>query len=473
MNDTSEGSVPLWQPLVFGAMAGGLGWGIRGQYGHETGAMIAGLLVGLVLTLLFRPNAAQLPAARAVAWCTVAMGLGGSMTYGQTVGLTHDPALVGRWAPFAWGMLGLAIKGAIWIGFAGTFLGMGLGGRRYRTGEMLLVMLGLLAVSSLGIWIFNEPYDPARRILPRLYFSADWRWLPEATLKPRREVWGGLLLALVALIAYVHWIRRDPLAPRLGLWAALGGALGFPLGQCVQAWHAWNLDLFQSGWPARIAPNINWWNFMETTFGTTMGATIGLGLWLNRHRIAPLRDEPAPPLPVPVEWGLAVVHVFLLVAVEFSGWPWANTVYDFGLMLGFIPAVALATGRWWPYLVLFPITVIPIAGKTLDNLVFEAHALGVVPGIVLHVGLPLLMTGAAVVVWGRRATQATQARPFLATSLVLATWLYFGLNYAFFRFPWPWAKWTARTPNAIVFTAYALGLTWIAWRTTRRQPVEG
>ena len=28
--------------VALGAMAGGLGWGIRGQYGHETGAMIAG-----------------------------------------------------------------------------------------------------------------------------------------------------------------------------------------------------------------------------------------------------------------------------------------------------------------------------------------------------------------------------------------------------------------------------------------------
>ena len=33
--------------LSLAAAAGGLGWGIRGQYGHETGAMIAGVLVGL------------------------------------------------------------------------------------------------------------------------------------------------------------------------------------------------------------------------------------------------------------------------------------------------------------------------------------------------------------------------------------------------------------------------------------------
>jgi hypothetical protein len=38
-----------WRPVLFGALAGGMGWGIRGQYGHETGAMIAGLLVSLVL----------------------------------------------------------------------------------------------------------------------------------------------------------------------------------------------------------------------------------------------------------------------------------------------------------------------------------------------------------------------------------------------------------------------------------------
>jgi hypothetical protein len=28
--------------MLLAAMAGGLAWGIRGQYGHETGAMMAG-----------------------------------------------------------------------------------------------------------------------------------------------------------------------------------------------------------------------------------------------------------------------------------------------------------------------------------------------------------------------------------------------------------------------------------------------
>ena len=66
-----------------------MGWGIRGQYGHETGAMIAGVLVGFTLVLLFLPCATSLKAARAVALLAVGISFGGSMTYGQTVGLTH------------------------------------------------------------------------------------------------------------------------------------------------------------------------------------------------------------------------------------------------------------------------------------------------------------------------------------------------------------------------------------------------
>ena len=44
--DTEAGPSPI-KVLSLAAAAGGLGWGIRGQYGHETGAMIAGVLVGL------------------------------------------------------------------------------------------------------------------------------------------------------------------------------------------------------------------------------------------------------------------------------------------------------------------------------------------------------------------------------------------------------------------------------------------
>ena len=62
---------------------------------------------------------------------------------------------------------------------------------------------------------------------------------------------------LLGLLAYTRFVRRDPLAAPLGLWAMLGGALGFPLGQCPQAWHAWNRADFQTGFWARLDPHLH------------------------------------------------------------------------------------------------------------------------------------------------------------------------------------------------------------------------
>ena len=45
---SGQATVPLAKAMLLTAMAGGMGWGIRGQYGNETRAMIAGLLVARV-----------------------------------------------------------------------------------------------------------------------------------------------------------------------------------------------------------------------------------------------------------------------------------------------------------------------------------------------------------------------------------------------------------------------------------------
>lgn len=202
--------------IVLTAMAAGLGWGIRGQYGHETGAMIAGALASLTLVLFFAGGGSSLAAARAAAMATVGVGIGGTMTYGQTVGLTHDTNLVGNWEAWRWGMLGLFIKGGIWISFFGAFLGMGLSGKRYRPLEMLLLIGALTGLVYLGLWLINSPYDPANKILPKIYFSDSWYFEPDdPNLKPRREVWGGLLAALIGLLAYAGIVRRDHLVVRL------------------------------------------------------------------------------------------------------------------------------------------------------------------------------------------------------------------------------------------------------------------
>lgn len=483
MNTTRSAPTPTpstpagwWQVALFCAMAGGLGWGIRGQYGHETGAMIAGLLVSLTATILLAPKANPLATAKAVAIGTIAIGIGGSMTYGQTVGLTHDRELVGNWAALRWGMLGLSIKGALWIGFFGTFLGLGLGGIRYRTREFIGLYLSLLGLCWIGIQTLNEPYNPAQRVLPSIYFSDDWRWEPTATLKPRREVWGGLLFALVGLLAYTRFVRGDRLAWRLGAWAMLGGAVGFPLGQSLQAFHAWNLPTFQHEPWKQIDSVINWWNFMETTFGATMGAAVGLGLWFNRNLITPSEPSTDPNSPpnastlqttLALELATLVVHTTLLVLEEFSSIDFASTLYDFGILLAFLPLIMVLRGRYWPFWIMLPITALPIAGKTFRQLALESHTASTALGACLYLVLPMLPTSWAAL----RITAKVQSRSidtaegFARPCLAIAAWLYFGLNFAFFRFPWPWEPWTARTPNAIIYTLCLIGLSWVALRT--------
>lgn len=463
---------PWWFAMLLPAMAGGLGWGIRGQYGHETGAMIAGVLVSLTLVLLFCPSAASLPAARAAAWCAVAMGIGGSMTYGQTIGLTQDAPLTGNWSALGWGMLGLAIKGGIWIGFAGAFLGMGLGGKSYRPVEMLILMAALLALFFAGVYLLNTPYDPAQHRLPRIYFSADWRWEPGADLKPRREVWGGLLTAWLALTAYTGGFRRDALARHLAGWGMLAGAIGFPIGQSLQAFHAWNRDAFATGWLATVDPCLNWWNLMETTFGATFGAILGLGLWVNRRRIALLDSSRVSPVPPGIEWLLLAVHLALLVGSEFFTIPIVGLYGELGLLLALIPVVLVTHGRWSPYLVLLPITMIPIAGKSVEHLVYETGAAGPVLGWLVYGVFPVGLAGVAAFVLHQGSVAGESARSFTSTALVLAIWLYFGLNFAFFQFPWPWVPWTVRTPNAMIFLVCALGLTWAAFRWPPRAPLS-
>jgi hypothetical protein len=460
--DHEPAAPALWIAVAAGAMAGGMSWGIRGQYGHETGAMIAGLLVSLVFVLLFCRTASASTAARIVAFATIAMGFGGSMTYGQTIGLTQDQSLVGNWNAFRWGMLGLAIKGGLWIGFAGAFLGMGLGGARYRSRDMLLVMCVAIGAYLLGHRLLNEPFDPTHRVLPKIYFSGDWRWTPRPDLKPRPECWGGMMAALLAVVSLVTFRMRDRLAWRLACWGVLGGAVGFPLGQCIQAWHAWNPEFFRAGFLATIAPRINWWNMMETTFGATMGACLGLGLWIHRKRIQPAESE-APRTVAPWLEGTAlVIYLAILILVEFASVPVIDQFFDLGLGLGFLPMVLAASSRIWALLVVLPITLLPIAGKTLQQLAYDERRIHPVSGILVYVAVPMAVALLMVWVSAVRDRAGESAERFARRNLLFAVWLYFSLNYAFFHFPWPWQAWTARTPNAMIFLGCALGLTLVA-----------
>ena len=93
-------SVPVQSPfrklpfLLLTALSVSIGWGIRGQFGHEYGAALAGALGGMSVALLSgRPDWWRrvhfFAALGAIGWA-----FGGNMSYIKTLAYTHsaDPA---------------------------------------------------------------------------------------------------------------------------------------------------------------------------------------------------------------------------------------------------------------------------------------------------------------------------------------------------------------------------------------------
>jgi hypothetical protein len=82
---------PLWSPVSILVVASALsiGWGIRGNYGHELGAMFPGALAAIAVAVLsgredWRRRVVFFALFGALGW-----GFGGSISYMQVIGYTH------------------------------------------------------------------------------------------------------------------------------------------------------------------------------------------------------------------------------------------------------------------------------------------------------------------------------------------------------------------------------------------------
>ena len=250
----------------------------------------------------------------------------------------------------------------------------------------------------------------------------------------------------------------------MALVGIVAGGIGFPCGQCVQAFHAWNRDLFETGALNSFDSylrHINWWNMMEITFGAISGFFLAAGLWLNRQLIsdAETDDEEVAEISPAWESVLFACHVFLLVSSEFLSMRILSLYQAFGLILCALPLMGVMGGRYWPYLFALPIVAVPIAGKTLRQLSYENSEVETLSGWIMFVIVPIAVALTAALWLAHLGKQGQTSRQFARIGLIITTWLYFCLNFAFFRNPWPWAEWTGRTPSGIIFIVCSLSLT--------------
>lgn len=176
----------------------------------------------------------------------------------------------------------------------------------------------------------------------------------------------------------------------------------------------------------------------------TLGGALALGLHCNRDRIRFEDGVEVLGTPPGWEWAAFGVHTTLRVSCELLDLRWATQVYDFGLVLAALPILAVALGLRWPAWVMLPLIVLTIGGNTFRAMAGESSgsAMGVL--VLLDVVLPVGVCG--LVAWHviGACRSCRPARCWLRLMLLLNVGLYFGLNFAFFQFPWPWLPWPTK-----------------------------
>ena len=311
---TNGRSRAAWSVLAAG-LAMSLGWGIRGNYGHEFGAMIPGALVAMTICLASgrKDWIARLPLFAlfgAVGW-----SFGGSMSYGILIGYT----VAGNLPTVFYGFASLFLVGAIWGGIGAAVLSMAATWDRERLTRLLPPFIALLVVRTvvefvlIGVYGESEPaqldwYDSdwiaaatavitlvgyalyqkrmSEPVSLMLHAALGW-WAGMLILvqiaglhlsPPRSDNWAGSLGMFLAILVFLIR-RRDKPVLFASLFVALFGGLGFSTGELFQV-------LGRS-----LGPPMDWWKVMEQSFGLIMGVGVALAFLFMSRRSSVLEDD--------------------------------------------------------------------------------------------------------------------------------------------------------------------------------------
>jgi hypothetical protein len=330
LDRTAQAGPNAARMLVLTGLSLSIGWGIRGNYGHEHGAMIAGALAAMAAVLLsgrddWHRRIAYFGLFGALGW-----GFGGSISYMQVIGYTHS----GHSPSVLYGFAMLFLVGFLWAaaGGAGTALPAFLS--RERLAEFFvpgIVLFGVLVAQNfvydpLNAWLAQSlrgtalTGNPAYRHDEPLYWlDTDWtsfllsiaalgalalvrrRWDQASSMllymcvgwwvgfllfpnllgwrmtPPRGDSWAGCLGLVGGLWIY---LQRNGLS---GVkWASVAAGIVGGLGFCGAA--LFKLIAVKSGWET------NWHSVLEQTYGLVNGLGIGI-VMLFLARTAPDLDR--------------------------------------------------------------------------------------------------------------------------------------------------------------------------------------
>lgn len=357
--------------VALAALSMSVGWGLRGDYGHEAGAMMPGALLGLALCLTAGRADWVQRAPTIAALCAIGWAFGGQMSYGIVIGYTASAA----WADVLYGYANLFVIGALWGAVGGGILGLALTCRRTEldafVGPLLAVYAGwklldfsgateklearwslydtdwVAASSALLIALLYAALAPRARAACRLIavLAAGW-WLGLLLLTvigglrmtpPRSDNWAGCV-GLCAALCLTLWRTRQRAALSLASFGALAGGAGFAIGDFVQM-----LGRAQWGPIGRFPAlqGLGYWKWMEQLFGLLMGAGVAWGLArLVAFNLTPPEEDDTK------GWSRDAAVLFLLLVIPWENFPrnvsrWAADGHLSEWLLGIAPT------RWF------------------------------------------------------------------------------------------------------------------------------
>lgn len=297
-----------------------IGWGIRGNFGHEIGAMVPGALAAMAVVLLAGREDWHRRIAYFAMFGAIGWSFGGGMSYGMVIGYTHS----GHSASVLYGFASLFVIGFLWgaIGGAATALPAILD--RERLTEFFVPLIAVFAT-----WMLQEGFEnwlitinsDFRQESPLYWYDSDWlaavtaivallvltairRRFDQATslmlhmaigwlvaflvlvpllgirmTPPRGDNWAGSVGMVAGMLLYFQR-RKLHAATYAALVTAFFGGFGFASSVLFR------LIETKTGWPT------NWHSVMEQTYGFINGVGIAVAMLALARRLPRVSDEP-------------------------------------------------------------------------------------------------------------------------------------------------------------------------------------
>lgn len=189
-----------WRLIILTGLSMSIGWGIRGQFGHEYGAAIAGALGAMAVVLLSGREDWWRRIAYFATFGAIGWAFGGSMSYMKEIAYGHSPDSM----TVLYGFGSIFFLGFLWAapGGAGTALPAFLD--RDKLTEMFIPMSAVF-----GSWLLED-------ILVNLF-------------RPLGGIWLSTALPVLAVLLVVTVRRRFDIGSELVLHLCIGRCIGYVL----------------------------------------------------------------------------------------------------------------------------------------------------------------------------------------------------------------------------------------------------